>query len=108
MVSIFKCSIFCGYCFKIFRDETGTADSLLADKRTVKELKSLYDEYNYEYEDEYDDTYDANDVGAGDADSADELTQMTSRSLMGPPMRYGDDAEGNSPENKDDNSEVGL
>ena len=34
----------------------------------------MYEEYENEYDDEYDDTYDANDVGAGDADSADELT----------------------------------
>ena len=30
------------------------------------------------YDDEYDDTYDANNVGAGDADSADELTNRRS------------------------------
>ena len=30
------------------------------------------------YDDEYDDTYDANNVGAGDADSADELTSRRS------------------------------
>ena len=45
----------------------------MADKRDIQAVKAVYNEYSYEYEDEYDDTYDANDVGAGDADSADEL-----------------------------------
>ncbi|XP_076438370.1 activating signal cointegrator 1 complex subunit 2-like isoform X2 [Babylonia areolata] len=57
---------------------------VLDDKKSVKELKSLYDAYGsmdvasmYDpqvYDDEYDDTYDTNNVGAEDADSADELT----------------------------------
>ena len=34
------------------------------------------------YEDEYDDTYDTNVVGADDADSADELTNRRSESLI--------------------------
>ncbi|XP_072048845.1 activating signal cointegrator 1 complex subunit 2-like [Amphiura filiformis] len=53
--------------------ETDTAYSVLADKSDVQAVKAMYDEYSYQYEDEYDDTYDQNDVGAGDADSADEL-----------------------------------
>lgn len=60
-------------------------ESVLESKESVQELRALYDAYGsmdvrsmYEpqlYEDEYDDTYDVNDVGAEDADSADELTQ---------------------------------
>lgn len=54
------------------------------DKSTVKAVKATYEAYGnmdkesmYEnhpmYEDEYDDTYDTQNVGAGDADDADEL-----------------------------------
>ncbi len=55
------------------REDKDTAYSVLADKSDLHAVKAVYDEYSYEYEDEYDDTYDENDVGAGDADSADEL-----------------------------------
>ncbi|XP_033641467.1 activating signal cointegrator 1 complex subunit 2-like isoform X2 [Asterias rubens] len=48
--------------------------TLLNDKTHLRSLRPMYEEYENEYDDEYDDTYDANDVGAGDADSADELT----------------------------------
>ncbi|PVD27586.1 hypothetical protein C0Q70_12750 [Pomacea canaliculata] len=61
-------------------------EAVLNDKSTIDELKPLYDAYGsmdvpsmYDkqvYEDEYDDTYDALNVGADDADSADELTQQ--------------------------------
>ena len=35
----------------------------------------MYDKIaEYDYDDEYDDTYDTNNIGADDADSADELT----------------------------------
>ena len=54
------------------------------DKSTVKAVQATYDAYGsmdkdsmYEhhpmYEDEYDDTYDTQNVGAGDADDADDL-----------------------------------
>ncbi|XP_050415433.1 activating signal cointegrator 1 complex subunit 2 [Patella vulgata] len=57
----------------------------LTDKEFIKEFKATYDAYGsadvensmYDkilYDDEYDDTYDINNVGADDADSADELT----------------------------------
>lgn len=61
-------------------------EAVLNDKSNIDELKPLYDAYGsmdvpsmYDkqvYEDEYDDTYDALNVGADDADSADELTQQ--------------------------------
>lgn len=61
-------------------------ESVLEDKEGIRDLKSLYDAYGsmdvssmYDpqmYDDEYDDTYDINNVGADDADSADELTQI--------------------------------
>jgi len=38
------------------------------------DVSSMYDPQMYD--DEYDDTYDINNVGADDADSADELTQI--------------------------------
>ncbi|XP_064651306.1 activating signal cointegrator 1 complex subunit 2-like [Lineus longissimus] len=37
--------------------------------------ESMYEMKNIEYDDEYDDTYDSHEVGADDADSADELTK---------------------------------
>ncbi|GFS03594.1 activating signal cointegrator 1 complex subunit 2 [Elysia marginata] len=57
----------------------------LDDKSTIEAVRATYDAYGsrdqesmYDnkqmYDDEYDDTYDSNAVGAGDADSADELT----------------------------------
>ncbi|XP_033115199.1 activating signal cointegrator 1 complex subunit 2-like [Anneissia japonica] len=52
-------------------------EKLLEDKSHVKGMKDLYTELGYtydnEYDDEYDDTYDTINVGATDADSADEL-----------------------------------
>nr|KAG5698493.1 hypothetical protein BaRGS_005888 [Batillaria attramentaria] len=65
------------------RDQEASLD----DKGTIRQLKSLYEAYGsmdvpsmYDsqmYDDEYDDTYDTNNVGADDADSADELTQRS-------------------------------
>ena len=62
----------------------GSLKTLLSDKsgitETVKERYSAYDVFNRHawtaslYDDEYDDTYDSQNVGAQDADSADELT----------------------------------
>ena len=57
----------------------------LEDKSVIHAVKATYDAYGsvyqesiYDkkemYEDEYDDTYDSHDVGAGDADEADELS----------------------------------
>ncbi|XP_071503366.1 activating signal cointegrator 1 complex subunit 2-like [Diadema antillarum] len=51
--------------------------AILDDKSLINQLKKSYEQYyevSYEYEDEYDDTYDTVNVGADDADSADELT----------------------------------
>ena len=60
--------------------------SFLDDKSDVQAVRGRYDPYgvsidiieedgmNNEYDDEYDDTYDDNEIGADDADSADELT----------------------------------
>lgn len=66
------------------RRNTGNLKSLLSDKtdmtEAVKERYSAYDVFNRHvrivtmYDDEYDDTYDSQNVGALDADSADELT----------------------------------
>ena len=66
------------------RRNAGNLKSLLSDKtditEAVKERYSAYDVFNRHariarmYEDEYDDTYDSQNVGALDADSADELT----------------------------------
>ncbi|XP_071945798.1 activating signal cointegrator 1 complex subunit 2-like isoform X2 [Antedon mediterranea] len=57
------------------KDESTVA--LLMDKSHVKDMKDRYTELGYtydnEYDDEYDDTYDTINVGATDADSADEL-----------------------------------
>nr|XP_054759923.1 activating signal cointegrator 1 complex subunit 2-like [Lytechinus pictus] len=53
-----------------------SAHSILSDKSTIQELKKSYEQYyevSYEYDDEYDDTYDTINVGADDADDADEL-----------------------------------
>ena len=65
------------------RDRTNL-QTLLSDKsdmtESVKERYSSYDVFNEHrrmvnlYDDEYDDTYDSQNVGAQDADSADELT----------------------------------
>ncbi|XP_041373441.1 activating signal cointegrator 1 complex subunit 2-like isoform X2 [Gigantopelta aegis] len=59
----------------------------LDDKDDLKGLRATYEAYGsqdvpsmydkmaaYDYDDEYDDTYDTNNIGADDADSADELT----------------------------------
>ena len=66
------------------RREKGNLKTLLSDKtditESVKERYSAYDVFNRHawtaslYDDEYDDTYDSQNVGAQDADSADELT----------------------------------
>ena len=66
------------------RRDKGNLKTLLSDKsditETVKERYSAYDVFNRHvwtaslYDDEYDDTYDSQNVGAQDADSADELT----------------------------------
>ncbi|XP_028405647.1 activating signal cointegrator 1 complex subunit 2-like [Dendronephthya gigantea] len=51
-------------------------------ERDVESTKNLilnYDETFNDYEDEYDDTYDEQNVGAQDADSADELSEITLR-----------------------------
>jgi len=66
------------------RRDKGSLKTLLSDKsditETVKERYSAYDVFNRHawtaslYDDEYDDTYDSQNVGAQDADSADELT----------------------------------
>jgi activating signal cointegrator complex subunit 2 len=62
--------------------------SALDDKRDLSSFREVYNMYghmdttdsmyemkNIEYDDEYDDTYDSHEVGADDADSADELTK---------------------------------
>ena len=69
-------------CYRTDHDQ----ESVLEDKESIRDLKALYDAYGsmdvssmYDpqmYDDEYDDTYDINNVGADDADSADELTQI--------------------------------
>ena len=62
-----------------------TTNSILDDKGAIEDLLPLYQKYGSEdkesmydkdadYDDEYDDTYDTNQVGADDADSADELS----------------------------------
>lgn len=66
------------------RRDKGNLKTLLSDKtditESVKERYSAYDVFNRLawtaslYDDEYDDTYDSQNVGAQDADSADELT----------------------------------
>ena len=51
-------------------------------ERDIESMKHLilnYDETFNDYEDEYDDTYDEQNVGAQDADSADELSEITLR-----------------------------
>ncbi|KAL8589040.1 hypothetical protein ACOMHN_055053 [Nucella lapillus] len=68
----------------IHKGKKNVEETVLDDKESVKQLKSLYDAYGsmdvtsmYDprvYDDEYDDTYDTNNMGADDADSADELT----------------------------------
>ena len=69
----------------LLRERNTEGMKLLDDKSSLAKLKPLYEKYSSEfsesmyeaspgeYEDEYDDTYDANEVGADDADSADEL-----------------------------------
>lgn len=64
--------------------DVGSMKKLLSDKsditESVKERYAAYDVFNRHvwtaslYDDEYDDTYDSQNVGAQDADSADELT----------------------------------
>ena len=72
--------------------EKGLTMGLLDDKEELSQVKELFNRYgsedvdsmydkHLEYDDEYDDTYDDNNVGADDADSADELT---SRKLLKP------------------------
>lgn len=66
------------------RRDRANLKNLLSDKshitESVKERYSAYDVFNRHvrianlYDDEYDDTYDSHNVGAQDADSADELT----------------------------------
>ena len=66
------------------RRDRANIKTLLSDKsdmtESVKERYSAYDVFNRHirmvslYDDEYDDTYDSQNVGAQDADSADELT----------------------------------
>ena len=66
------------------RRDVGSMKKLLSDKsditESVKERYAAYDVFNRHvwtaslYDDEYDDTYDSQNVGAQDADSADELT----------------------------------
>ena len=66
------------------RRDKASLKTLLTDKsditESVKERYSAYDVFNRHvwtaslYDDEYDDTYDSQNVGAQDADSADELT----------------------------------
>lgn len=66
------------------RRDRANFKTLLSDKshitESVKERYSAYDVFNRHvrvanlYDDEYDDTYDSHNVGAQDADSADELT----------------------------------
>ena len=66
------------------RRDRANFKNLLSDKsyitESVKERYSAYDVFNRHvrmanlYDDEYDDTYDSHNVGAQDADSADELT----------------------------------
>ncbi|ESO83365.1 hypothetical protein LOTGIDRAFT_133587 [Lottia gigantea] len=87
--------------------------AVFRDKNLIKELKPTYDaygsmyvenmydknvEYDDLYEDEYDDTYDTNNVGADDADSADELMSKrlqfrTDRVLQGKEDDDDDNAE---------------
>ncbi|XP_038065905.1 activating signal cointegrator 1 complex subunit 2-like isoform X2 [Patiria miniata] len=76
-----------------------SAKKLLNDKTHLAGMQSTIEEYSYEYEDEYDDTYDANDVGADDADSADELTSR--RPFMVPRVLRGA-REGSSSGEEDD------
>ncbi|XP_071841614.1 activating signal cointegrator 1 complex subunit 2-like [Apostichopus japonicus] len=65
---------------KIHKGKKEDADlrTILADKSSLRDLRSTYEDYYYEYddeyEDEYDDTYDTVNVGAQDKDSAEELT----------------------------------
>jgi len=63
------------------------ATDFLNDKSAIREVRARYDKYTVavdiveideaaeaDYDDEYDDTYDTNQIGADDADSADELS----------------------------------
>ena len=62
---------------EIFNDKTASKDLrdyLATDDHDYAELK-----YFDEYDDEYDDTYDSHNVGAMDADSGDELKDITTR-----------------------------
>ncbi|XP_022098496.1 activating signal cointegrator 1 complex subunit 2-like [Acanthaster planci] len=84
------------------RDDRLSDQKLQKDKTHLARLVSSCEEYNYEYEDEYDDTYDANDVGADDADSADELTSR--RPFMVPRVLRGGE-ESSSGEEDDQDTE---
>lgn len=68
----------------------GTEDDEGSNKRGLLQGD---DGLRYDYEDEYDDTYDLNQVGAEDADSADELTvrRCVSQQCWGasPTARFG-------------------
>ena len=70
---------------RVHKGKTRGAESMkkVFDKeREVENMKQLilsYDEKFNDYEDEYDDTYDEQNVGAQDADSADELSEITLR-----------------------------
>lgn len=93
----------------------------LDDKRSVRELKILYDAYGsmdvpsmYDkqmYDDEYDDTYDANTVGADDADSADELTQrrpFTMPQVLRQPLPKSDRSDYSSEEEEEEQQDIFL
>ncbi|XP_062615224.1 activating signal cointegrator 1 complex subunit 2-like [Saccostrea cucullata] len=69
---------------KVYKGKKGKTDAVDLDKNDAAELNpKLAEKYGYQvievedelYDDEYDDTYDTINVGADDADSADELTQ---------------------------------
>ncbi|CAH3186731.1 unnamed protein product, partial [Porites evermanni] len=97
------------------RRDVGSIKKLLSDKsditESVKERYAAYDVFNRHvwtaslYDDEYDDTYDSQNVGAQDADSADELTirrPFTTPRVLGGSPEPSNDEEEEDGENEDD------
>ena len=64
---------------EIFTNTT-TSKDFLKHLKSSDAYDSFYDDFAYdEYNDEYDDTYDSHNVGVMDADSGDELRDVTTR-----------------------------
>ncbi|XP_065885281.1 activating signal cointegrator 1 complex subunit 2-like [Dysidea avara] len=82
-------------------------NAFLDDKSHIEDLKTrlIVEDFD-QYEDEYDDTYDTHNVGAADADSADEMVSVKRLNEKGLYAVHYENEEDSGKENQEDTTEV--